>query len=86
MEFNKVSITLLFADDQVIITASEENLQRITYTLHLIFDTYNMMATDKTKVIAFDRKEQVRAKVVIHNNMKLRIFWDVLPCPKLNVV
>ena len=46
--------TLLFADDQLIIADTEDNLQRAVYLLYSISKEYNLeIATDKTKVFGF---------------------------------
>jgi hypothetical protein len=46
--------TLLFADDQLIIADSEDNLQRAVYLLYSISKEYNLeIATSKTKVFGF---------------------------------
>jgi hypothetical protein len=63
IESNKLSITLLFADDRVRLTDPKENLQRMIYKVHLIINSYMITSTEKTKVIAFHGKEQVRAKI-----------------------
>ena len=44
--------TLLFADDQLIIADTEDNLQRAVYLLYKISIEYNLeIATGKTKVL-----------------------------------
>jgi hypothetical protein len=46
--------TLLFADDQFIISATEDNLQQVLYLLHRISKEYNLgITTKKTKVFGF---------------------------------
>ena len=48
--------TLLFADDQFIISDPEDNLQQAVYLLHKISKEYNLkIATKKTKVFGFVR-------------------------------
>ena len=51
-----ISNTLLFADDQFIISDPEDNLQQAVYLLHKISKEYNLkIATKKTKVFGFVR-------------------------------
>ena len=46
--------TLLFADDQFIISDTEDNLQKAVYLLYSISKEYNLeIATKKTKVFGF---------------------------------
>jgi hypothetical protein len=46
--------TLLFADDQLIIADTEDNLQKAVYLLYSISKGYNLeIATGKTKVFGF---------------------------------
>ena len=46
--------TLIFADDQFIISDTEDNLQRAVYSLYNISKEYNLeIATQKAKVFGF---------------------------------
>ena len=46
--------TLLFADDQCIISDTEENFQKAVYVLNSIYKEYNFeIATKKTKLFGF---------------------------------
>ena len=55
--------TLLFADDQLIIAGTEDNLQRAVYLLYKISKEYNLeIATGKTKVFGFVGTDHLRAK------------------------
>ncbi|KAJ4434368.1 hypothetical protein ANN_22927 [Periplaneta americana] len=63
--------TLLYADDQVIISNSEDNLQRGLYTLNEILKDFGMeISAQKSKVMAFLGQDPVRSKI-IHNNQCL---------------
>jgi hypothetical protein len=46
--------TLLFADNQLIIADTEDNLQKAVYLLYSLFKEYNLeIATGKKKVFGF---------------------------------
>ena len=61
-------MTMLFADDQVLIASSENELQLATYKLNQIIEKYNMkISINKTKVLAFKGKENVRSKIIIND-------------------
>jgi retron-type reverse transcriptase len=56
--------TLLFADDQVVLADSKDNLQRAVYKLSTISNKYNLkMSAKKTKVLAFVGMNSLRAKL-----------------------
>jgi hypothetical protein len=60
--------TLLFADDQLIIADTEDNLQRAVYLLYSISKEYNLkIATSKTKVFGFVGSDHLRAKIIRNN-------------------
>jgi hypothetical protein len=62
--------SMLFADDQVILQESEEELQRAMYQLSKISAKYNMkVSTSKTKVMAFWGKYPRRSKIVVENKI-----------------
>jgi hypothetical protein len=73
---NNIEInTLLFADDQVFLANSEDNVQRAIRRLNVTSKDYNMrIATDKTKRLALRGKDPIRIKTVINE----RIFDQVL--------
>jgi hypothetical protein len=49
--------TFLFADDEVIMSASEDSLQKLLHQLSKTVFTYNLaMSTDKTKILALKGK------------------------------
>jgi hypothetical protein len=56
--------TLLFADDQLIVTDTEDNLQKAVYLLCSISKEYNLeIATSKTMVFGFAGTDHLRAKL-----------------------
>jgi hypothetical protein len=59
--------TLLFADDQVIIADTEDNLQNAAHKLHRLITEYGLISVQKTKSMAFKRLDPVRTKIVIDN-------------------
>jgi len=57
--------TLLFADDQFIISNTQDNLQRAVYSLYNISKEYNLeIATKKTKVFVFVGTDHLRTKLL----------------------
>jgi len=63
---NQQLSTLLFADDQVIITDREDNLQRAAHKLNKIITEYGLtISVQKTKSMAFRGRDPVRTKIVI---------------------
>jgi hypothetical protein len=62
--------TILFADDQVIVTSTEDELQRAAYTLNNIAVKYNLkISVNKTKAMGMKGKINARTKIVINNNI-----------------
>ena len=60
--------TLLFADDQIIISNSEDNLQKAVFALQKVAQEYGMqISLQKTKVMAFRGVDPVRSKIVLDN-------------------
>jgi len=60
--------TLLFADDQFIISGTEDNLQKTVYLLYNISKEYNLeIATKKTKVFGFVGTDHLRTKIIIND-------------------
>jgi hypothetical protein len=58
--------TLLFADDQVLIASSEDELQRAIYNLQKKVSDFDMsISIEKTKITAFSGKDPVRSKICI---------------------
>lgn len=59
---------LLFADDQVIVSRNENDLQIAIIKLNEVASKYNMIiSTDKTKVMAFLGSYPIRTKIVLNN-------------------
>jgi hypothetical protein len=72
--------TILFADDQVIIANSEDNLQRGVFTLNSTLKRFGMtISCKKSKVMAFIGQEPVRCKITIND----KIFEEVNECKYL---
>jgi hypothetical protein len=70
MSRNKFLNTLLFADDQVIISHLEEELQKPTHKLNKLINKYGMkISTEKTKTMALCGPEPIRSKIVIGNKI-----------------
>jgi len=60
--------TLLFADDQFIISVTEDNLQKAVYLLYNISKEYNLeIATKKTKVFDFVGTDHLRTKIIMND-------------------
>jgi hypothetical protein len=60
--------TLVFADDQVIIAASENNLQGGDFTLQNIAKTVGMeISPEKSETIVFLGKDPARCKIIVNN-------------------
>jgi len=67
---NRQLSTLLFADDQVIIADTENNLQKAAYKLNQIITEYGLtISVQKTKSMAFEGRDPVRTKIVIDNKI-----------------
>jgi hypothetical protein len=64
------NITVLFADDHVIMSDSEDNLQISIYKQNEIITEYGVtISTDKRKVIAFKGRDPTRSETVINNKI-----------------
>ena len=60
--------TLLFADDQFIISDTEDNLQKAVYLLYNISKECNLeIATKKTKIFGFVGTDHLRTKIIIND-------------------
>lgn len=56
--------------DQILVAKSEEELQKLTYTLNSVMKGFNMKISEqKTKVMAFLGKYPVRSKIVVDNKL-----------------
>lgn len=59
---------MLFADDQVLIARTEDDLQRALYTLNETAADYNLIISNtKSKVLAFIGDDHIRAKIIIND-------------------
>ena len=68
---------LLLADDQVIIAATEDKLQKAVHTLNQIITEYGLtISVQKTKWMAFKGRDPVRTKIGIDNKIieKVNLF------------
>jgi len=62
--------TLLFADEQSIISDTEDNLQKAVYSLYNKSKEFNLeIATNKTKVFGFVGTDHLREKVIINDEI-----------------
>jgi hypothetical protein len=62
--------SLLFADDQVTISDTEDNLQKAAHKLNQIITEYSLIVSvRKTKPMAFKGRDTVRTKIVIDNKI-----------------
>jgi uncharacterized membrane protein len=67
---HKLFTTLLFVEDQMILTASQNSLQKSLYQLSDIVSKYNLIiSTPETKILAMRRKELLRAKIIDYNEI-----------------
>jgi hypothetical protein len=63
------SDTRFFADDQVLLTKSEDDLQYSVHNLNNRAEELPMeISTGKTKIMAFKGKEPVKSKICINNS------------------
>ena len=61
---------LLFADNQVIIADTEDNLRKSAHKLNQIITEYFLtISVQKTKSMAFKGRDPVRTKIVIDNKI-----------------
>lgn len=60
--------TILFADDQVVFADKEDKLQLALFQLNKTMSKYNLTVShEKTKVMAFIGKYQIRSKIILNN-------------------
>lgn len=60
----------LFADDQVVLADSEDNLQRAAYKLSNIANKYNLkISSEKSNVLAFVGMNSLRARIIINTKI-----------------
>jgi len=61
---------LLFADNQVVIADTEDNLQNAAHKLNCLITEYGLtISVQKTKSMAFKGRDPVRTKIVIDNKI-----------------
>ena len=64
------TVMLLFAGDQVIISYTEDNLQKVMCELNHIITEYGLtISVQKTKLMAFQGWDPVGSKIVINNRI-----------------
>ena len=62
--------TILYADDQILMATSEDDLQTMAYRLNLTVRKYKMtISSTKTKAMAMWGNHIQRVKIVINNNI-----------------
>ena len=67
---NQQLLMLLFANNQVIISNTEDNLQKAAYKLNQIITEHDLtISVQKTKLMAFKGRDPVRSKIVIDNKI-----------------
>jgi len=66
--------TLLFADDQVVTSNTEESLERAGYKLKQIITIHGLITyAQKTKLVAVRGRDQVRSKTVMDNKITQQV-------------
>jgi hypothetical protein len=66
---NQQLLTLLFAYDQVVISNTEDSLQKVAYKLNQIITGYCVIASvEKTQLMVFSGQVQVRSKIAVDNS------------------
>jgi len=66
----KILNTILYADDQILMATSEDELQTMAQQLNLIAGKYKMtISSTKTKAMAMCGNYIKRVKIVINNNI-----------------
>jgi hypothetical protein len=66
---NKLLLTLLFADDHVIISNTEDNLKKSAHKLNQITEYGLIISAQKTKSMAIKGRDPIRSKTVIDNKI-----------------
>jgi hypothetical protein len=62
--------TMLYADDQILLTKSEDHLQYSVHNLNNTAEEFSMeVNTAKTKIKAFTGKEPMRSKICVSNRI-----------------
>ena len=61
---------MLFADEQIIIADTEDNLQKAAHELNQIITEYGLtISVQKTKLMAFKGRDPVRTKIVLDKKL-----------------
>jgi hypothetical protein len=61
---------VIFADDLVLLAASEDVLHHSVYNFKLVAEKYSMeISTEKTKIMTFFWKEPVPSKICLNNKI-----------------
>lgn len=70
-KINEINLTsILFADDQIVISDNENTLQKNIFKLNEIASSFNMkISVNKTKTMAFLGSHPIRAKIVINDKI-----------------
>ena len=72
--YKKQLVTLLFADDQVIISNTEDNLQKAAYKLNQIITERGLTASvQKTELVPFKGRQPVKSKIVMDNKITEKV-------------
>jgi hypothetical protein len=67
---NLILNTILFADDQVIVTSTEHDMQRAVYALNNVAIKYNLkISVNEIKTMALKGKVNVRSKIMLNNHI-----------------
>jgi hypothetical protein len=67
---NQQLLTLLFADDQVVISNTEDDLQKAACKFNQVITEHGLtISVQKTKLMAFKGGDPVRSKTVIDNTI-----------------
>ena len=61
--------TILYADDQILMTTSEDDLQTMAYHLNLTARKYKMTRSSTKKAMAMWGNHKQRVKIVINDNI-----------------
>ena len=73
--------TILFADDQIILADSEQDLQRAVFQLKEVTKHFNLeVSTQKSKVMAFKGKYPIRSKIALNEIVKQVSCFNYLGC------
>jgi hypothetical protein len=76
--------TLLFADDQSIISDTEDNLQKAVCLLYSTSKEYNLeIATKKMKIFGFVGADHLRTKIIINIETLYSLYKYIFPSTQL---